>query len=99
MALRSTTIPAADVPTPAADQTEPKTLLPERFKAYCDAPDGITKNKYLVYQSHDIDHSINILLRLVGAGWKVRSAYHVFADGRSIRIEKYARNMGLIAPK
>lgn len=94
MALRTTpsvakSVVESDKPTPAA-------TLPERFKAYADAPDGTTKNKYLVYQSHDIDHSINILIRLVNMGWRVRAAYHVFADGRAIRIEKQAQNAGLI---
>ena len=96
MALRSTS-PTVVETIPNHDES--KVSLPERFKAYADAPDGITKNKYLVYQSHDIDHSINILTRLVESGWKVRAAYHAFADGRSVRIEKHARNAGLIDPK
>lgn len=68
----------------------------ERFKAYADAPDGITKNKYIVYPTHDIDHSINLLLRMVKAGWKIRAAYHVFADKRSIKIDQHAKTAGLI---
>lgn len=96
MALRSTSPAVIET---APDHDQPKPVLPERFKAYADAPDGTTKNKYLVYQSHDLDHSINILLRLIESGWKVRSAYHAFADGRSIRIEKHAQNAGLIKPK
>jgi hypothetical protein len=55
-------------------ETQPKPQPLERFKAYADAPDGITKNKYLVYPTHDVDHSINLLLRMVKAGWKVRAA-------------------------
>ena len=67
----------------------------ERFKAYADAPDG-TKNKYLVYPTHDIDHSINLLLRMVKAGWKIRAAFHELPDKRTIRIEKHAKQAGLI---
>lgn len=93
MALRSTSPTVIET---APDQDQPKLLLPERFKAYADAPDGITKNKYLVYQSYDIDHSINILLRLVESGWKIRAAYHAFADGRSVKISDHARKAGLI---
>jgi hypothetical protein len=68
----------------------------ERFKAYADAPDGTTKNKYIVYSTHDVDHSINLLLRMVKAGWKVRAAYHVFSDSRSIKIDHHAKQAGLI---
>ena len=96
MALRSTPTLSANTPAPAAEQTEPKALLPERFKAYCDAPDGITKNKYFTYQTHDIDHSINLMMRLVESGWKVRAAYHQFADGRSVKVSDQARKAGLI---
>ena len=74
----------------------PKSQPLERFKAYADAPDGTTKNKYIVYSTHDIDHSINLLLRMVKAGWKVRAAYHVFSDSRSIKIDHHARTAGLI---
>lgn len=92
MALRST--------SPIVEQTPqldlPPVALPERFKAYADAPDGITKNKYIVYQTHDIDHSINLLIRMVDKGWKIRAAFHQFADGRSIKISDHARRAGLI---
>jgi hypothetical protein len=74
----------------------PKSKPLERFKAYADAPDGTTKNKYIVYPTHDIDHSINLLLRMVKAGWKVRAAYHVFADSRSVKIDHHAKTAGLI---
>jgi hypothetical protein len=77
-------------------ETQPKPPLLERFKAYADAPDGIIKNKYLVYPTHDVDHSINLLLRMIRAGWKVRAAYHVFADSRSIKIDHHAKQAGLI---
>jgi hypothetical protein len=40
--------------TPQEQQNQPQ----ERFKAYADSPDGLIKNKYLVYQTHDIDHSM-----------------------------------------
>lgn len=75
---------------------QPATQPLERFKAYADGPDGITKNKYLVYKTHDIDHSINLLLRLVQAGWKIRAAYHEQQDKRTIRLEKHAKQAGLI---
>jgi len=78
------------------DQQAQHTQPLERVKIYADAPDQVTKNKYLVYQTHDIDHSINLLLRLVKAGWKIRAAYHVFADSRSIKIDHHAKNVGLI---
>ena len=97
MALRTT--PSIEIaPDPAATITSSGTVtvLPERFKAYGDAPDGQVKNKYLVYQTHDIDHSINVLLRFVAGGWKIRAAYHEFSDGRTIRIEQHAKNAGLI---
>lgn len=71
-------------------------LAGDRFKAYADAPDGVTKNKYLVYPTHDLEHSVDLLLRLVKSGWKIRAAYHEFADQRTIRIEKHARQAGLI---
>jgi hypothetical protein len=74
----------------------PKSQPLERFKAYADAPDRTTKNKYIVYPTHDIDHSINLLLRMVKAGWKVRAAYHVFADSRSVKIDHHAKTAGLI---
>jgi hypothetical protein len=84
------------IPHSREQPTEQKTQPLERFKAYADAPDGIIKNKYLCYNTHDIDHSINLLLRLVQAGWKIRAAYHEFADKRTIRIEKHAKNASLI---
>jgi len=76
------------------DSQRPQPL--ERFKAYADAPDGITRNKYIVYPTHDVDHSINLLLRMVKAGWKIRAAYHVFSDSRSIKIDQHAKTTGLI---
>ena len=57
----------------------------DRVKCYADAPDG-TQNKYLVYQSHDLDHSIDILNRLVSQGWKIRAAYHQFVSGKSVKV-------------
>lgn len=57
----------------------------ERVKCYADAPDG-TQNKYLVYQSYDLDHSIDILNRLVSQGWKLRAAYHQFVNGKSVKV-------------
>lgn len=63
--------------------TTPKPL--ERVKCYADAPDG-TQNKYLVYQSHDLDHSIDVLNRLVNQGWKIRAAYHQFVSGKSVKV-------------
>lgn len=63
--------------------TQPEPL--ERVKCYADAPDGI-KNKYLVYKSWDLDHSVDILNRLVAQGWKVRAAFHQFANGKASRI-------------
>lgn len=76
-------------------ETDSKVALLERFKAYADAPDG-TKNKYIVYPTHDLDHSINLLIRMVKAGWKIRAAYHVFDDSRSIKIDHHAKQVGLI---
>jgi hypothetical protein len=85
---------------PDLNQTDSKLTLPERVKIYADAPDKITKNKYLVYQTRDIDHSINLLLRLVKDGWKIRAAYHEFpSDGiqaRTVRIDQHAKTVGLI---
>lgn len=75
---------------------EVKPQLSERFKAYADAPDGKTKNKYIVYATHDVDHSINLLMRMVESGWKIRAAYHVFTDSRSIKIDHHAKKAGLI---
>lgn len=81
---------AAEIPEQAGSQPL------ERFKCYADGPDGKSKNKYLVYKTHDIDHSINLLMRLVKEGWKVRAAFHEFPDERTIRIEQHARNAGVI---
>jgi hypothetical protein len=67
----------------------------ERFKGYADTPDGI-KNKYLCFDTHDIDHSINLMIRLVKDGWKIRAAFHEFPDKRTVRIEKHAKQAGLI---
>jgi hypothetical protein len=76
---------------------EPQQNKPlERFKGYADAPDGITKNKYLCFDTHDIDHSINLMIRFVKDGWKFRAAFHEFPDKRTIRIEKHAKQAGLI---
>jgi hypothetical protein len=74
---------------------------PERFKAYADPPDGTEKNKYIVYPTHDVDHSINLLLRMVKKGWKIRAAWHQFApvdgqQGRAIRIDQHAKTAGLV---
>lgn len=94
MALKSTTVPlTVNDSHPKDDQAK---TLPERFKAYADNPDGSIKNKYFVYQTHDIDHSINLLLRMVSKGWKIRAAYHQFADGKSIKISDHAKSTGLI---
>lgn len=68
----------------------------ELFKAYADAPDGITKNKYIVYPTHDIDHSTNLLIRMVKAGWKIRAAFHVMENNQSFRIDRPAKNASVI---
>ena len=81
-------------PTEIITDLEKKPL--ERFKAYADGPDKVTKNKYIVYPTHDVDHSINLLERMVRKGWKIRSAFHEFEDKRSVRIDKAARKEGLI---
>jgi hypothetical protein len=31
------------------------------------------------------------IVRMVKAGWKVRAAYHVFSDSRSIKIDHHAK--------
>ncbi len=88
--------PPGYIPQQQTPPEESKSQPLERFKAYADAPDGTTKNKYIVYLTHDVDHSINLLLRMVKAGWKIRAAYHVFADSRSIKIDHHAKALGLI---
>jgi hypothetical protein len=77
------------------EQPEQKTQPLERFKGYADAPDG-EKNKYLCFKTHDIDHSINLMIRFVEKGWKFRAAFHEFPDKRTVRIEKHAQQAGLI---
>lgn len=63
----------------------------ERVKCYADAPDG-TLNKFLVYKTYDIDHSIDVLNRLVNQGWKVRAAWHQLENGNSLRIDSQMIN-------
>lgn len=77
---------------PEQQATEPREL----FKAYADAPDGITKNKPLIYRTQNLDHSINVLIRLIKAGWKIRAAYHQYEDKRSDRIDVKAKQAGLV---
>lgn len=80
-----------------AQQIEPEKKEPlERFKGYGDSPDKKETNLRLTYKTHDIDHSINLMMRLIGKGWKIRSAYHEFEDKRSIRIDQNAKKVGLI---
>lgn len=47
-----------------------------KVKFYADAPDGITKNKYLVYQVHDIKHALDLLNRMLVDGWTIKAAYY-----------------------
>jgi len=36
----------------------------QKVKFYGDAPDGFTKNKYMVYNVIDIDHALKLLSRM-----------------------------------
>lgn len=57
----------------------------ERVKFYADAPDG-TLNKLMVYKVHDLGHSIDLLNRFHKNGWKVRAAWHLFDNGKNMRL-------------
>lgn len=59
----------------------------EQIKFYADAPDGL-KNKFLCYDVKDISHSIDLLNRFSSKGWKIRTAYHHYQNGRQVLIKK-----------
>lgn len=58
----------------------------QKVKFYGDAPDGLTKNKYMVYNVTDIDNALKLLNRMLGNGWSIRSAYYQNATGLSVRL-------------
>lgn len=57
-----------------------------RVKFYADAPDGVTKNKYMVYAVQDVKHSIDLVNRFIEKGWKVRAAFFQTLEGANIKI-------------
>jgi hypothetical protein len=60
----------------------------QRVKFYADAPDGITKNKYMVYKVHDIQHALDLINRMITDGWIIRAAYYENATGLGARLSK-----------
>lgn len=63
----------------------PANVPTERVKFYADAPDG-TLNKLMVYKVHDLGHSIDLLNRFHKNGWKIRAAWHLFDNGKNMRL-------------
>lgn len=59
----------------------------EKVKFYADAPDEI-KNKFLCYDVKDLSHSVDLLNRFVEKGWIIRTAYHHFANGKQVKLNK-----------
>lgn len=57
-----------------------------KVKFYADAPDGIHKNKYMVYDVHDVQHSIDLVGRFIRDGWTVRAAFFQTLEGANIKI-------------
>lgn len=57
----------------------------EQLKFYADSPDG-NVNKYLVYPMYDLEHSFSTLGKFIQKGWRIKAAYHVYNDKRSMKI-------------
>lgn len=60
----------------------------ERVKFYADAPDGTTKNKYMVYKVHDIKHALDLVNRMIADGWIIRAAYYENSFGLGTKLTK-----------
>lgn len=60
----------------------------DRVKFYADAPDGITKNKYMVYKVHDIKHALDLVNRMVIDGWIIKATYYENSVGLSSKLSK-----------
>lgn len=60
----------------------------ERVKFYADAPDGITKNKYMVYKVHDVKHALDLVNRMVVDGWVIRTVYYENSVGLGTKLSK-----------
>ena len=58
----------------------------QKVKFYGDAPDGLTKNKYMVYNVTDIDHALKLLNRMSKNGWIIRAAYYQNITGLSVKL-------------
>ena len=58
----------------------------QRVKFYADAPDGITKNKYMVYKVHDVQHAIDLVKKFIENGWKIRAAFFESSEKANIKI-------------
>lgn len=57
-----------------------------RLKFYADSPDGLTRNKYFVYQVYDLDHGADIGGRFLREGWQIRAAFLQLENKKSIKL-------------
>lgn len=57
----------------------------EKCKFYADLPDG-KKNVYMVWNVANFDETINLIGNSLQKGYVFRAVFHVYEDGRSMRI-------------
>jgi hypothetical protein len=64
-----------------------KKLPTDMVKFYADCEERKVKNEQHNYRSYDLSHSIDILNRFVANGYKIRMAWHHFANGKQIKLK------------
>jgi hypothetical protein len=64
-----------------------KKLPTDMVKFYADCEERKVKNKQFNYRTHDFSHSTDILNRFVANGYKIRMAWHHFANGKQIKLK------------
>lgn len=59
----------------------------EMVKFYADCKERGLTNKQFNYRTHDLSHSIDLLNRFVANGYKIRMAWHHFANGNQVKLK------------